>query len=180
MDVIEKNMPWLDGDYRDPVNEKLPFPDPKGRAIASELISNWGRADRVALLRGMMENWGKAALFSTLDMIGQFHAEKYWRSVARKQGDDSFEAFKKAHWDSLVPPDFEKSSEVEGKEVRFRVTRCLHARAAHELGMAELFYHLVCVTDPSAIKGFNPGIGFERSTTLMEGADCCDHSYILG
>ena len=180
MDIIQRLMPWLDEDYRNPINEKLPFESPKGRAIASELVVNWGKSDRVAFLRSIMERWGKDPLFSTLDLIGQFHAERHWRSVAKERGDDSFESFKKALWDPLAPPDFEISSEAEGKKVRFCVTRCPHAEAARRLGLGDLFYHLVCVSDPAAIKGFNPGIAFERSTTLMQGNERCDHTYILG
>ncbi len=50
---------------------------------------------------------------------------------------------------------------------------------ARACGSGEIFYHLVCINDPVSIRGFNPRIGFRRTSTLAEGMDRCDHTYIL-
>lgn len=179
MDVIEKDLPWLDDNFKDARNEGFEYPDPRGKAIASELREKWGKGDRAELLEGMARAWGKEALYSTLDTIVSRHAEGYWRSVAAQRGDDSFESFKAVLWDPLPPMGFELSSRRAGNDVRFDVRRCPHAEIAREHGLCELFYHLICVGDPAAIRGFNPKIGFKRSVTLMD-ADRCDHCYTIG
>jgi hypothetical protein len=179
MDAIERSLPWLDDNFRDARNEGFEYADAKGKAIAAQLVERWGKGDRVELLGELAKAWGKEALYSTLDTIVMRHAEEYWRSVAVERGDDSFDSFKAALWDPLGSMGFEISSSRVERDVRFNVTRCPHADIAREKGLCELFYHLVCVGDPAAIRGFNPEIGFKRSCTLMD-ADRCDHCYTLG
>lgn len=179
MDLIEKYLPWLDGFYGNPDNAQLEFPDPTGPEIARELAAGWGNGDRLEFIRSLAGRWGEAAVYEVLGFIAMARAERDWRSLAAERGDDSYEAFKKALWEPLAGFGFEYSSEIHGKEERFRVTRCPHAAIAREQGLGKLFYHLACAPDPAMIKGFNPRIGFRRSRTLMEGADCCDHTYIL-
>ena len=43
--------------------------------------------------------------------------------------------------------------------------------------MTELGATLSCHRDAALIEGFDPEVTFERTQTLMEGADCCDFRY---
>lgn len=59
----------------------------------------------------------------------------------------------------------------------FNVTRCRYAEMYHRLGLADLGPVLSCGRDGAMIEGFNPGIEFRRTQTLMEGAAFCDFRY---
>lgn len=59
----------------------------------------------------------------------------------------------------------------------FNVVRCQYAEMYRRLGLAELGPILSCNRDGSMIEGFNPGIEFQRTQTLMEGASHCDFRY---
>lgn len=178
MDVIEAQLPWLDGDVRDAGNESLAYTDPSGREIAAVLRRGWGEGDRLALIRVLVKAWGAPPVFSTLDDIVRAHARRYWKSVANGLGDHSFPAFEKALWGTL-PASFEYERRESAGEVTFRVSRCPHAEAALAVDAGEIFYHLVCAGDPAAIEGFCPGVGFARTSTLAQGMGFCDHRYTL-
>jgi hypothetical protein len=64
------------------------------------------------------------------------------------------------------------------KRQAYRFTRCMWAEIFNELGAPEIGYWL-CEGDAPISSAFNPAIGFERSKTLMEGDDCCDHVFYM-
>jgi hypothetical protein len=70
---------------------------------------------------------------------------------------------------------------LEDTEVRqaYRFTRCAWADIFRELGAADIGFW-ICANDGPAAQAFNPAIHFERTKTLMEGDDCCDHVYWVG
>jgi hypothetical protein len=59
----------------------------------------------------------------------------------------------------------------------FNVTRCRYAELYHRLGLAELGAILSCNRDAAMIEGFNPGIAFERTQTILGGASHCNFRY---
>lgn len=59
------------------------------------------------------------------------------------------------------------------------VTRCLWADMFRKLDAAELGYALYCASDYGYCEGLNPNITFTRTKTIMQGDDCCDHTYDL-
>lgn len=69
----------------------------------------------------------------------------------------------------------EQSDEVYA----FNVTRCRYAEMYRALGVPELGSLFSCDRDGTMVEGFNPAIRFERSQTIMSGADHCDFRYTL-
>ncbi len=66
------------------------------------------------------------------------------------------------------------------KKTCLKVTRCLFAQLVEELKIPKDWgYDLYCQDDEYMVKGFNEEMEFSRSTTLMEGYDCCNHCYRL-
>lgn len=61
----------------------------------------------------------------------------------------------------------------------FDVVRCRYADMYRELGIQELGALLSCNRDGTLVQGFNPDIKFERTQTIMGGADHCDFRYSL-
>jgi hypothetical protein len=65
----------------------------------------------------------------------------------------------------------------DAEAFEFDVTRCRFAEMYRRLGIAGLGPLLSCNRDGALIEGFNPGIEFTRTRTLMEGATHCDFRY---
>ncbi|MBK8049522.1 MAG: L-2-amino-thiazoline-4-carboxylic acid hydrolase [Anaerolineales bacterium] len=69
--------------------------------------------------------------------------------------------------------------EQDEETFSFNVTRCRYAELYRALGVPELGAIFSCNRDWALIQGFNPGIGLERTQTIMEGAPYCDFRYQL-
>lgn len=65
--------------------------------------------------------------------------------------------------------------EQNEKHLRFKFTGCPWT-IFRDLGMPEIG-HIFCDADEPMVKTFNPEIEFERTKTLMDGDDCCNHHY---
>ncbi len=63
--------------------------------------------------------------------------------------------------------------------LKMRVTRCMWADEMRKLNAAEIGYVFQCCWDEGFCAGLNPAIRFTRTKTLMQGDDCCDHTYDL-
>jgi len=63
--------------------------------------------------------------------------------------------------------------------LRLRVTRCLFADEMRKLNAADIGLAFYCAYDYGFCQGLNPAIKFTRTKTLMQGDDCCDHTYEL-
>lgn len=59
----------------------------------------------------------------------------------------------------------------------FNVTRCRYAELYQALGISELGAILSCNRDAALIEGFNADATFDRTQTIMQGADHCDFRY---
>lgn len=63
--------------------------------------------------------------------------------------------------------------------LRLRVTRCLFADEMRKLNAADSGFAFYCAYDYGFCQGLNPAIKFTRTKTLMQGDDCCNHTYEL-
>jgi hypothetical protein len=64
----------------------------------------------------------------------------------------------------------------ESDRIGYCFTRCMYAEILRELEEPELGL-VICARDGPWVKSFNPGLGFHRTKTLMEGDDVCDHVF---
>ena len=64
------------------------------------------------------------------------------------------------------------------KRQAYCFTRCMWAEVFAELDALDIGFWL-CEGDAPTASAFNPAIGFQRTKTLMEGDDCCDHIFYL-
>lgn len=67
----------------------------------------------------------------------------------------------------------------DAEAFEFDVTRCRFAEMYHALGLGDLGPLLSCDRDAAMIDGFNPGIAFTRTQTIMQGARHCDFRYAV-
>lgn len=63
--------------------------------------------------------------------------------------------------------------------LKITVTGCLFAEEMRKLGSSDIGFAFYCAYDYGFCAGLNPDIRFSRTKTLMEGDDCCNHTYHL-
>jgi hypothetical protein len=108
--------------------------------------------------------------------------------IGRQQGeahagmvpDTSFQSFTAA-FRQMISGDSLTGEIVQDTERAFelKVTECIWATVFGESGLdGDLGHAAVCNMDYSWPPAFNPAFRMERSRTLMQGHDCCNHRYI--
>ena len=104
--------------------------------------------------------------------------ESSWRETAELCIDDnSLQGFVNIFWGPLKQSlEYEEQWENENK-VCFKVKHCTVCEACKKAGLTDIGYHVYCMTDPAVVRGINPDIKFDRSHTLMQGDEYCDHCY---
>ena len=110
------------------------------------------------------------------DEIGRQQAERHAQSVP----DTSFENFVSAFRQMASGPSL-TGEVIEDTEKVFemRVTECLGATVFQEAGLAgEIGHAAVCNMDYTWPPAFNPDFKMERTKTLMQGDEYCNHRYI--
>ncbi|MHA2179642.1 MAG: L-2-amino-thiazoline-4-carboxylic acid hydrolase [Candidatus Thorarchaeota archaeon] len=62
-------------------------------------------------------------------------------------------------------------------ELHCKYSECLFAKTFRELGAEDLGLIIGCEADHIFIQTMNPNLRLERSKTLMEGHDQCNHTF---
>ena len=68
--------------------------------------------------------------------------------------------------------------ELTDKVCQLKVKNCLWAKTFRSKDASDFGYACICHGDFSGAKAFNPKLRMERTKTLMQGHDCCNHRYI--
>ncbi|RPJ64394.1 MAG: hypothetical protein EHM23_00570 [Acidobacteria bacterium] len=63
--------------------------------------------------------------------------------------------------------------------VEVRVKECIWAKTFRQQKAADLGYACVCHPDFAYAKAFNPKMRMERTKTLMQGDECCNHRWVV-
>lgn len=87
----------------------------------------------------------------------------YWKTVS--YGD---------YFSQVVTVDFPQESDTE---LHCKYTECLFAKTFRDLGAEDLGKIIGCDGDHPFIKTMNPNLRLERTKTLMEGHDQCNHRF---
>jgi hypothetical protein len=67
--------------------------------------------------------------------------------------------------------------ELTDKVCQFKITNCLYAKTYRKKNAGDIGYANACYGDYLGATAFNPKLKLERTKTLMEGHDYCDHRY---
>jgi predicted ArsR family transcriptional regulator len=134
----------------------------------------WERT--VWILNGLQERLGDAVPAAIEEMVAE-DVRAGWARIAAGENTQTIDDLIRLLWEPLREKGFEFSMERTPDGAQMHVTRCPIAEIAKQLNAAEWLFRLTCATDEHSTAGFNPRIGFRRTKTLMEGADCCDHCY---
>ncbi len=70
---------------------------------------------------------------------------------------------------------------VEDTESTFgvKISECLWAKTFRDADAGDIGYAGICHGDYAWASGYNPKLRMERTKTLMQGHDCCDHRWIM-
>jgi predicted ArsR family transcriptional regulator len=146
--------------------------------IIKEMKENWGMTDTMTLLNGLTDKYGDKA-YEAVDRYFEFIIRKDWSEIGKKEAHDGTEIddFIRLLWEPIKNLGFEFTIDKNGKDAFFCVSNCPVNELAIKTGMHKWLYHLACATDFYSTTSFSPRINFERSKTLIEGDECCDHRY---
>jgi len=106
------------------------------------------------------------------------HSVERGRKMARQADATTLKAFCSALEAGCTGSHEWLKLEDTAKRQSYRFTRCMWAEIFNELGARDIGFWL-CEGDAPMSSAFSPAIGFQRTKTLMAGADCCDHVFYL-
>ena len=176
-----ETLDWIDNWFQPEKAEAHSF-DAVERELFASLAPAWLEAEpgeaKIGVLDAAAERFGRERVFSLLEKICADETRAYWAGLVREEG-NSLDDLVRLLWEPLPELGFEFTSERRSDGLQFCVTRCPHAEFGARMHAADWLYQLVCATDPHVTAAFDPPIRFQRTKTLMQGDDCCDHAYFV-
>lgn len=152
--------------------------EPVESEILHQLKSNWREDNSLELLGELDEKYGKAAKQTVAEFL-KANILRNWAAIGVKEARQGSEIddFIRVFWEPLQKRGFEYTLKNEDGIVAFTVTRCPIFELAEKTGMHEWFYNMACLSDYYIAPSFSCRIGFARTKSLMQGDECCNHTY---
>jgi len=127
------------------------------------------------LIKAFMKNFGREETIAVASEVILNLAEESGQQLAERCGGNSLEHLSNGtgQWSAggaLKRDVLEKTN----SKYNYNIVRCKYAEMYKELGLEELGFIFSCGRDGKMFGGFNPNIKFERTQTIMQGADYCD------
>jgi hypothetical protein len=170
------SLSWLD-DWFEPGRASRHGFDPADQELFEELARAWRQGtDKIAALEATSARFGRDRVLAVLDRVCADETASYWQRLAAREG-RSLADLERLLWQPLPALGFDVEFDRAPDSLRITCRRCPHNDLAEELGAKKWLYALVCSTDFHVAGAFD-GISFQRTRTLMQGDDCCDHTYV--
>ena len=169
---------WLDGWFEPEKVDRHGF-DPADRELFEELSRAWSAGDdKIAALEASAARHGRERVLALIGTLCADETSAHWALVTDREG-GTLDVLYRVLWEPLPAEGFELEMERTPDTLRFRCTRCPHNDLAGDLGARDWLYAMVCSTDFHVTAAFDPPIRFERTKTLMQGDEYCDHAYFV-
>ena len=145
-------------------------------------VFNFSYGSLTSMLENLRNEFPDSDFIAALRRAGSRGGEQYGRDMAAGVPQADLRTFTQwarepdRFWQHVLT--FEVIEDVENA-LEVKVTECLWARTFRSNDAADIGYALVCHPDFTICRGFNPKIRMERTKTLMQGHDCCNHRWIL-
>jgi hypothetical protein len=133
---------------------------------------------------GFIKNVRAEAGDQELIRLLKIHSAALGRQIAGRKVQESLDNSFQSFTANFRPPRYANTLTFEivedtGKVFELRVTECIWASVHKEAGLdGEIGHAAFCNMDYHWPPAFNPNFRMERTKTLMQGEDCCDHRYI--
>lgn len=134
---------------------------------------------QIARLRELEKIYGSEAVKKQAQVFVRDDMIKSWKKFAKEAGKNDLKTFVDILWNRLCKAEgiqFTISAE-EGGKTKIHCTHCPAVAEYKKLNALDWGYELYCRSDEYMFDGFNPNLKFERTKTLMQGHDCCNHTY---
>ena len=163
-----------------PCQEVHKFDKKLDREFSSRELAQTSARGITPIVNAMREELGDPESIRILNLS----SAEMGRDVAARQvqsvPDTSFENFTVA-FRQMLNGDSLTGQVVEDTETVFalEITECIWPEVLREVGLdGEIGHAVVCNMDYHWPPAFNPAFKMERSKTLMQGHECCNHRYI--
>lgn len=139
-------------------------------------------ANMVELLRGLSARMDKGNFIEILkDISSEGAAASMKKEAARLQKNDlaaftKYMRFPDHFWSHVLTARTIKDTR---SEFQIHISECLWAATFKKLKATDLGYACICHPDFAMASAFNPHLTLQRTKTLMQGHDCCNHHWIM-
>ena len=132
--------------------------------------------ERAALFKKLADRFGS----EVLNTVSQHTIEQTWaRLETADLGRRDLDSVMELLWDQMAEGTEFTVAERSLGVLKLRATKCLFADEMQRRGAADIGSAFYCAYDLGFCQGLNPAIRFTRTKTLMNGDDCCNHTYEL-
>lgn len=133
--------------------------------------------EKVQLLKALQRQHGNAVVDTAMQALEERVREE-WQTIGELHGKNDIDELVQVIWEHFGKSGgFEFTVEHRDNGIQICCTKCPLADMARAIGEPEWGYRFYCKTDPIVVEAFNPNIGLQRSKTLMEGHEYCNHFY---
>ncbi len=161
--------------------ERHKFQEDSGMSF--EEVFRFGFHPFINLLQAIWRRPGNERFIDVLQEVSSQVAVESVRNRERRTQDRSLASavayLKRPNrfWKNVITVEFVKETP---NTCEIKVTECLWARTFREYGAGDIGYACICHPDFATAAAFNPKLRMERTKTLMQGDDYCNHRWILG
>jgi hypothetical protein len=130
-------------------------------------------------LKILLEQWEKDFGSEHQSLVDEMIAKassNYWREISAHEG-TSVDDLIRMQWMTWTEGEFTTEKIPNG--IQIYCTKCPMADAYKSISKPDYGLRFHCIEDFHAISGFNPSITLERTKTLMDDDECCNHRYTL-
>jgi hypothetical protein len=163
-----------------PCQEVHKFDKKMDRELTNKQFAEVMNRGTFQMIKTLRQDLGDVETVRLLNLSSDEIGRQQGKAHAESVPDTSFENFVSV-FRQMANGSFLTGEVVEDTEKVFemKVTECLGATVFQEAGLAgEIGHAAVCNMDYTWPPAFNPDFKMERSKTLMQGHDCCNHRYI--
>jgi hypothetical protein len=144
----------------------------------------------IPMMQELAARIGREKLVGMVKEATGKYCGQWARNYARRLQKRDLDAF--LGWDTLDPPieDADRrerfwscaqtSQRIERtpESYEIKITECLWARTFREANAADLGFATICYGDEAMAAAFDPRLKLTRTTTLMNGDDCCHFRWV--
>ncbi len=127
------------------------------------------------LIEAFVEEFGREKTIEVASRVILKLAEESGKDLAARCGGNSLQHLSKGtgQWSAGGALQREVIEQSDSK-YHYNIVRCRYADMYKELGLADMGFVFSCGRDGKMFGGFNPDIKFDRTQTIMQGAEYCD------
>jgi hypothetical protein len=174
-------VPGLAGAVTDlPCQEVHKFDETMDRQFTMKELAELANRSFFSFVRTLRREMDDAEVIRLLNMDSEGTGKEQAKRQLAEAPDASFESFVSLFRQLVSSPSLTGEVVEDTDEVlELRVTECILATVFKEADLAgDIGHAAICNMDYYWPPAFNPAFKMERTKTLMQGHDCCNHRYI--